>query len=362
MTFITLLIATIILAAFTLLPLWRHEAWWVRSLDFPRLQLLVGSVLLLLMDTVLLDLSQISTWGLLVVALMCLVYQLWWIVPYTRLFPVEVKSAINVDDQRTIRIITANVLTPNRNARALIELVRENAPDILVTLESDSWWQAKLDTLEPDYPFTIKCPLDNLYGMHVYSRLPLTDSHIEYLVEPDIPSMHTLVRLPAGQMVRVHFLHPAPPSPTENEESAERDAELLIVAKSVAKTDAPVIVTGDLNDVAWSETTRLFRKISGLLDPRVGRGMFNTFHAGYWFIRWPLDHVFHSHHFTLSCIRRLPDFGSDHFALLAELVFETGRDIQQKGLESENKDLTWAKAKAEDQNVSKSDVPKPGEN
>ena len=250
-----------------------------------------------------------------------------------------------------IRVLTANVLTPNRKAKDLIDLVRENVPDIIVTLESDKWWQTKLDTLEPDYLYSIKCPLDNLYGMHVYSKLLLTDSQIDYLVEPDIPSMHTLVSLPSGHKIRMHFLHPAPPSPTENEESSERDAELIVVAKSVAETGTPVIVTGDLNDVAWSETTRLFRKISGLLDPRVGRGMFNTFHAKFWFLRWPLDHVFHSDHFTLSSIRRLRKFGSDHFALFTELVYEIGRSVQQSGLEADQDDLAWAKAKADSQGV-----------
>jgi endonuclease/exonuclease/phosphatase (EEP) superfamily protein YafD len=259
-----------------------------------------------------------------------------------------------------IRIMTANVLTPNRNAITLIDLVRENGPDILVTLESDEWWQARLDTLEPNYPYTIKCPLDNLYGMHVYSRLPLMDSQIDFLVEPDIPSIHTLASLPSGDKIRLHFLHPAPPSPTENDESSERDAELIIVARSIAETDAPVIVTGDLNDVAWSETTRLFRKISGLLDPRVGRGMFNTFHANFWFMRWPLDHLFHSHHFTLSRICRLRRFGSDHFALFTELVFEGGCNVQLSGLEANGEDIAWAKDKVDNQGVSNDDVPRPG--
>lgn len=354
------LVAIVALVTLTLLPLWRNDAWWVRAQEFPRLQLSMIALILFLLALVLLDLSQPSTWGLLVLALLCFLYQACWIVPYTRLFPVEVKPAIVVDRNRTIRIMTANVLTPNRNAAALIELVRQNTPHILVTLESNAWWQERLDTLESDYPYTIKCPLENLYGMHVYSRLALTDSQIEYLVEPEKPSMHTLVSLPSGQKLRIHFLHPAPPSPTENEASSERDAELIIVAKSVAESDAPVIVTGDLNDVAWSETTRLFRKISGLLDPRVGRGMFNTFHADYWFMRWPLDHLFHSDHFTLSKIDRLRGFGSDHFALLTELIFDAEREVQQHGLEADTDDLSWAKAKADDQRVSKNDVPQPG--
>ncbi|MGD2013885.1 MAG: endonuclease/exonuclease/phosphatase family protein [Desulfobacterales bacterium] len=344
----------------TLVPMWRFEAWWVRALDFPRLQLLVVSLFLFALEAALLDLSNFTTWILLIVVLICLVYHAWWILPYTQLFPVEVKSARSSDSQPTIRVLTANVLTPNRNAKTFIKLVRENDPDIIVTLESDEWWQTKLDSLVPDYPYTIKCPLDNLYGMHVYSRLPLADSQIDYLVAPEVPSIHTLVTLCSEHKIRTHFLHPAPPSPTENEASSERDAELIIVAKSVAEADIPVIVTGDLNDVAWSETTRLFRKISGLLDPRIGRGMFNTFHADYWFIRWPLDHLFHSDHFTLSKICRLAGFGSDHFALFTELVLETGKDVLKSGLEASGNDLAWAKDKADNKEVSKNDVPRPG--
>ncbi len=52
-------------------------------------------------------------------------------------------------------------------------------------------------------------------------------------------------------------------------------------------------------------------------------------------------------------------FGSDHFALFTELVLETGYNVQQSGLKANEDDLAWAKDKADDQDVSKNDVPRP---
>ena len=211
---VTLYLATLALLVVTLLPLWHHPHWIIRGMDFPRLQFAVAASILLLAHFIFLDLSSASSWTLLVLTLLCLAWQLWWIVPYTRIWPYEVLPSNEDGPDRHLRIITANVLAPNRDADALIAHVRHHKPDVLVTLESDHWWQEKLDALQSEMPHSMKCPLDNLYGMHVYSRLPLDDPEIEFLVEDDVPSMHALLRLPTGDGVRVHFLHPAPPSPT----------------------------------------------------------------------------------------------------------------------------------------------------
>lgn len=356
----TITFCTLLILLATLLPLSRHPHWIIRGLDFPRLQFSAFAVVLLVAQSLLLDTDLIITRVLIVITALCLVWQLWWILPYTMLWPKEVKTSTNDTPETQLSILTCNVLTPNRNAAALIELVKKHQPDILVTLESDQWWEDKLQVLEPEMPYNVKCPKDNLYGMHVYSRLPLAEQEVCYLVEKDVPSIHALIELRAGDKVRAHFLHPAPPSPTENEESTERDAELVIVARTVDKSNQPVIVTGDLNDVAWSATTRLFRKISRLLDPRVGRGVFNTFHADFPVLRWPLDHLFHSKHFTLQDIQRLPSIGSDHFPLLAKLSFTPADGNSQDGIEARAAEHEWAQEIAEDQNVSQDDVPTPG--
>jgi endonuclease/exonuclease/phosphatase (EEP) superfamily protein YafD len=74
------------------------------------------------------------------------------------------------------------------------------------------------------------------------------------------------VALPDGRHFRLHVLHPEPPIPFED--TLGRDGELILTAREVRSDTLPAIVTGDLNDVAWSRTTRRFQRLSGLLDPR----------------------------------------------------------------------------------------------
>jgi hypothetical protein len=116
-----------------------------------------------------------------------------------------------------------------------------------------------------------------------------------------------------------------------------------------------------LNDVAWSATTRLFRKVSRLLDPRIGRGMYNTFHAGHWYMRWPVDHFFHSKDFTLVRLARLENCGSDHFPVLVELQCEDAAVGEGEGLNADAEDQSEAQEKMADEGVSSVQVHRPGE-
>jgi endonuclease/exonuclease/phosphatase (EEP) superfamily protein YafD len=289
-------------------------------MEFPRLQIAIACGIWLLLWILL---SRNLPAGLLwvIAIVLCMTYQWRWIWPNTSLCRKSVLDATEADitHNPTLKLLTSNVLTSNRQSQKLVDLVEMHRPDILATLESDQWWQDKLDTLA-EYPHRMACPLDNLIGMHLYSRLPLQDSHIEYLVEDDVPSFSTNVIVENDRIVRLHIVHPTPPAPNENSRSTERDVELLILAKTLGKVTNPTIVAGDLNDVAWSETNILFRKISGLLDPRIGRGFFNTFHAGYWMLRWPLDHFFVSSQFKVIQMQRMPTIGSDHFPIMIELA------------------------------------------
>ena len=331
----------------TALPLLPHEAWWIRVFDFPRRQIALITLLTIPAYIGLAGFDAALDWFFVGALAVCTLYQIARIGIYTPLFPKQAQDAANGAEESCVGIVVANVLTPNRNAEALLRIVRACDPDVLLFVETDDWWEAQLDSLEATYPYTVKCPKDNLYGMHLYSRLELVEPKLRFLVQPDVPSIHTHVRLRSGECIEMHCMHPRPPAPAEAPSSTERDAELLLVAKNVAAAGQAAIVLGDLNDVAWSATTRLFQKISGMLDPRVGRGMFSTFHAKHPWLRWPLDHIFISPEFTVVSLSRLEYFGSDHFPMHARLCYTPRAAAVQAAPEPDAEDQAVAEEKIE---------------
>ncbi len=302
----------------TILPFYKDETWWVRACDFPRTQVAVLIAATLVGIVAFTEMSALA-WTMSFALLVCLGVQLTMVLPYTRLWRVEVRRTGDARGPRTITLLIVNVLMDNRAADRLTEIITANDPDLVLAVETDEWWCRQLERALSRYPFRVAYPLPNTYGMLLLSRLELVDPEVRFHLKPDIPSIRTRVRLRSGDIITLYGLHPEPPAPGEADTSLPRDAELVLTGREIAEETGAAIVAGDLNDVAWSHTSRLFRRISRLLDPRVGRGMYNTFHARYWPLRWPLDHVFVSDTFVLRRLQRLPAFGSDHFPVYIAL-------------------------------------------
>ena len=332
---IVLSLVAVALVIATVLPLFRSSEWWVRMFDFPRMQIAVAAVATLaLYGVVAVWQGEPGTWGwVLFVALgASTVYQVVRMWPYTRLHGVQTVNAdpALADPDRRLRLMVSNVLMTNRDGDKWLGVVREADPDVVVAVETDAWWAETAGVLKESHPHAVEVPQDDTYGMCVYSRLPLESVEVRHLVEPEVPSLNLVARLRSGELVSLVFLHPRPPRPDIQQDSHLRDAELVLAGREVASIDRPVVVAGDLNDVAWSRSTSLFQKLSGLLDPRIGRGTFSTFHADHRLLRYPLDHVFHSDHFALVELRRLDHVGSDHFPMLIELQIEPGAEPLQE--------------------------------
>ncbi|RYU82205.1 endonuclease [Hymenobacter persicinus] len=315
----------------TLLPLLKEEAWWIRVFDFPRLQI-IGVALLSALAAALVHLES---WpgGWVAMGAMAAVgaYQLYRVIPYTPFVRKQAADATLLGPDKHLSLAVMNVLQYNKQAQRALGVIQACDPDVIMAVETDQWWLDQLRPLEKTHPYTCHEPLENTYGLLFFSRLPLRDARIEYLLDDDIPSVHAHVQIPGTDTwVRLYGLHPKPPAPAESKTSTKRDAELLLVGKAIEEKDEPTIVFGDMNDVAWSHTSELFRRVSGLLDPRVGRGMLPTFHAEYRLLRWPLDHVFISPDFKVANIERLPYVGSDHFPICIKVSYEPHAKAEQE--------------------------------
>ncbi len=329
------------------LSLLHYEYWWIRIFDYPKLQMIAFMLIALILYII--GKSETRLWNKVYVGLLSItiIYQVYKVQPYTNLAKYQVLAAEKNDPVNSFSMIHCNVLMTNRDSESCIREITRYDPDVILVVEADKWWQNALKILEKDYPYIAFMPLENTYGMLLYSKLKLKNTDFKFLVEKDVPSLNPVITLRSGVNVECFFIHPKPPVPAEAPSSITRDAELILVAKSVRKSKLPVIAAGDLNDVGWSRTSKLFQKMSGLLDPRIGRGLFATYNANNKFFRWPLDHIFHSKDFRVETIKRLDYIGSDHFSIYIKLSYEPETKDEQKNLRPDKEDIKDANEKVE---------------
>lgn len=320
---IALSVVSYLCVAFVVLPIVKSDFWIFRSLEYSRFQnFLLCALLVLLWLFKGLIFNNGLSWLPFLLNVLCLIYLAIKISPYTTLRKKEVLNIGKRDAKQELKLLNANVLQTNTAFDNLIAQINECNPDIVLLLETDHQWQKAIQILKNYYPYHVEVPQDNTYGMLLYSKYELQDTAVNFLVKSDIPSITGKIILPSGEKIKLWCLHPEPPVPGESLTSTAKDKELSIVALKAKDCELPVIVMGDLNDVAWSYTTSLFTKTSGLLDVRKGRGFYSTFSAHHWFVRFPLDYIFCSAEFGFIAMKRLPKNGSDHFPIFTHLMLD----------------------------------------
>ena len=292
--------------------------WWIRIWDFPRVQILLAMLA-----------SAFALWffdkawrpWLPLALLAASTWQFYRVLPYTFFGATEVYRVAEGEAQAEgcFSLLTLNVLQKNREYERTLSLIRRFDPDIVLLTETDQAWADALAPVLAGYPGRIDRPLDNTYGIMFASRLPMDNASIQDLAQKDTPSVFATLQA-GGHRFRMIGLHPRPPKP--NQDTEERDAEIIVAARKSRDLAMPVLAIGDFNDVAWSDTTRLFTDIGGFLDPRVGRGTYASFPADMVWLGWPLDHLFMTEEFLLADMEVGKAVGSDHRPFMARLCLD----------------------------------------
>lgn len=322
----------ILAVVITLIPLIAADFWWIRMFDYPHIQLTLLTLTAIAAYFFRFEIRSWRDYTFMAVLIACFIFQFGKIFPYTPFAPYDVgKPTEDVNEQTGFMLLTSNVLQKNEEKALLIEEMKMLNPDIAVFTETDAKWNEAIRSgLGSDYEYKVEVPLDNTYGMILYSKLKLINPQVKYVVDDSIPSIHTEIELRSGDKIQLHAIHPTPPMPQHNPSSTDRDAEMMKIALESMDSEIPVVVIGDFNDVAWSHTTSMFQTIGELLDVRKGRSFYNTFNAKSMIMRWSLDHIFVSEEFRVEKINIGNDIKSDHFPFYAKLYLQPELAQEQK--------------------------------
>jgi endonuclease/exonuclease/phosphatase (EEP) superfamily protein YafD len=99
-----------------------------------------------------------------------------------------------------------------------------------------------------------------------------------------------------------------------------RNGQLRAIAARAKKSNAPVIVLGDLNFTPWSPYFRELLRDGGLRNTSQGHGLHASWPALLPMGRIPLDHCLVSPEIRVSNKQVGPYIGSDHLPVMVEVL------------------------------------------
>lgn len=338
----------IIAVTLTIFPFVAVDYWWIRIFDFPHIQLTILTFVAFVVFFMKFDIKRLNDYLFVTIMAACLIVQVVKIFPYTPFAEKDINESQLKSPKITMSLYTANVLESNKKPELLLSDLRKKDPDVILLVETNKRWMNYIEKNLPEaYKYKVEVPQDNTYGMLLYSKYNLINPQVKFLVDKEIPSIHTKLLLANSDTIQLYSIHPTPPMPQHNPRSTDRDSEMMKIANLSRTSTYPVIVLGDFNDVAWSNTTSLFQNVGELLDIRKGRGVYNTYNANSIIFRWPLDHIFVSAEFRIIAIKLGEDINSDHLPTYAKLSFEPEKASEQQPKKPSERQLKNAKEQAE---------------
>ena len=237
----------------------------------------------------------------------------WPLLPYVAL-PIDAVAA-SPAPQHTIKILSANVFFHNHSASRLLEIVREESPDVVLLEEYTAEWGAQVDELRAAYPQYLEGPERNPWGIALFSRFEL--DAIKRIPVGYGEGIQAVIRTPSGPftLIGVHLRSPVTPSA-----AATRNSQLDALATRVSHLTGPLALVGDFNITPYSPYFDDWLTRTGLIDTRRGRTLSPSWPTQLPILGIPIDHCFVSRGVAIVRHRGLPAFGSDHYPILAELA------------------------------------------
>lgn len=230
------------------------------------------------------------------------------------------ESNHSIESSTRISLFHSNVYTSNNQYSKLIQVIKNELPDIVVLQEVDRLWIENLSEINELYPYQKIQTREDNFGIVLYSRLPITKSEIIYPGTALIPTIQVTI-LAGEEPIQIIATHPLPP--ISKSYATARNSQLESIANLIKSIKEPVVLIGDLNTTMWSFQYKELVEVSALINARKGFGIHATWPSQFLALGIPIDHLLYSREFILSDFRALKDIGSDHLPIMASLSLNT---------------------------------------
>ena len=190
--------------------------------------------------------------------------------------------------------------------------------DIVVLLEVTPQGREKLRPLDARYANRFECWQSPGCDILVLSRFAIKEPHIDFVGSIQRSPIAWFESSPTGCGMNIFATHLTRPFPFAPITSQDREADDL--AAALRGWPGPKLLVGDLNAPPWGHVVKT---VENQADLHVSLGP-----GGTWYarlpppMRAPIDHVMASPGFAFASRRVLALPGSDHAAVLTEVVIE----------------------------------------
>jgi endonuclease/exonuclease/phosphatase (EEP) superfamily protein YafD len=223
-------------------------------------------------------------------------------------------------DSINLKVMLSNIYGNNNQYQKVIDLIKQENPDIIVLQEYTAIWDQELTSIETIYPYTLKRNRQDNFGMAIYSKIPLEKSDTLYFSEANIPTFYTHFTL-QNQEIDLIAIHPFPP--LNSSLFSLRNQELNQTANyfnQIKNNSDHQIIIGDFNTTMWSPIYRQFSQQTNLKNTRLGFGILPTWRVDSFIFAIPIDHCLISQNIQVKNFKVGNNINSDHLPIIADLL------------------------------------------
>lgn len=224
------------------------------------------------------------------------------------------KTPVRTD--KSLRIMSANVLSTNTNYEAMAKAIAEGNPHIVALIEVSPEIAEYFEDNATNYPYRHFLARKDNFGIGIMSRVPLTKVESLQSEPLNLPSYRISFES-GGETYELIATHPIPP--IGSTQTLNRDNQLLQMAESFTQDDNRILM-GDFNMTPWSPRFQEILSKGNLVDSGAGFGLnptwtvFPTLLGG---IR--IDHILVSPEIKTNNHGVLAIPGSDHSAVVIDI-------------------------------------------